>query len=40
MSKIILILFIYFIIRCIKAGCPDTELYCFDSNEVRIGEIR
>ncbi len=40
MSKIILIFFIYFTIRSMKAECPDTALYCYDSKDVRIGGIK
>ena len=36
---IISILIIVFSIQNLNAACYDTELYCFDSNNHRLGEI-
>ena len=36
---IISILIIVFSIQHLNASCPDTELYCFDINNHRLGKI-
>jgi hypothetical protein len=38
--SLILITFLVCIVRSTQGNCPETELYCFNSNDSRLGEIK
>ena len=37
---IFFVIFILLMVNYLRAECPDTTLYCFDSNDARIGGIK
>ena len=38
--SLISITFLVCIVKSTQANCPETDLYCFNSNDFRIGEIK